>query len=272
MTRSRPTTSLAGVLSSGSHLRAFRVLRAARRPLASAVGAPRGISPLRRLRRHEWSPVDRTVVISLLAIAFGCLFLPHVLARAGRPGAAPHRRGPRRRPGRRPGTVDASKGSPGKARLPRLRLASGALARDRRPARLRRPRPDLGATDALRGERGRRVGGACAREDLHGRPERAGRRHAPARVTDPNGLDIFYLMLVATIIGFITVFQIPRAMPAGLRCAIGRAFVVGPSRSRRRSSLTLVDGAAPAPARHAGARASGGSLRCTCWRWRRSPP
>src|SRR3954447_7702558 len=67
MTRSRPTTFLADVVP--------RVLRAARGPVVSAVGAPRRISPERRLRPHEWSPVDRTVVIVLLAIAFGCLFL-----------------------------------------------------------------------------------------------------------------------------------------------------------------------------------------------------
>jgi hypothetical protein len=41
----------------------------------SAVGTARRISPLRRLRQHEWSPVDRTMLIALLAIVFGCLFL-----------------------------------------------------------------------------------------------------------------------------------------------------------------------------------------------------
>jgi len=36
----------------------------------------------------------------------------------------------------------------------------------------------------------------------------------PLASNDPNGLDIFYLMLVATIIGFITVFQVRGNAPA----------------------------------------------------------
>jgi hypothetical protein len=54
----------------------------------SAVGTPRRMSPLRRLRRHEWSPVDRTMVIALLAIVFGCLFLVTYCAASTRPAAS----------------------------------------------------------------------------------------------------------------------------------------------------------------------------------------
>jgi hypothetical protein len=46
----------------------------------------------------------------------------------------------------------------------------------------------------------------------------------PLAMDDPNGVDIFYLMLVATIVGFITVFQV-RANAQGLRLRHWTAFV-----------------------------------------------
>src|SRR6201982_3799858 len=69
----------------------------------SIAGARRPISSIRRLRQHEWSPLDRTVLIALLAIVFGCLFLvtyslalgdpvPRAIdaALVGNPAAQPH--------------------------------------------------------------------------------------------------------------------------------------------------------------------------------------
>jgi hypothetical protein len=47
----------------------------------------------------------------------------------------------------------------------------------------------------------------------------------PLATHDPNGLELFYLMLVTTIVGFITVFQI-RSNAAGLRLKHWSAFVV----------------------------------------------
>jgi hypothetical protein len=47
----------------------------------------------------------------------------------------------------------------------------------------------------------------------------------PLPSTDPQGLDLFYLMLVATILGFLTVFQV-RANAPGLRQRGWTAFVV----------------------------------------------
>jgi hypothetical protein len=46
----------------------------------------------------------------------------------------------------------------------------------------------------------------------------------PLAASDPNGVDIFYLMLVATIVGFITVFQL-RANASGLPLRHWTAFV-----------------------------------------------
>ena len=106
-----------------------------------------------------------------------------LLACARRPGAPPHRCRARRRP---EGGRGHGEGGPGgrreQPRLHPLRVAGRRARRDRSPAGLRRPRPDLGEADALRGERRRRLGGARAGEGLHGRPEGAGSRHAPARV------------------------------------------------------------------------------------------
>jgi hypothetical protein len=48
----------------------------------------------------------------------------------------------------------------------------------------------------------------------------------PLAASDPNGLDIFYLMLVATIVGFITVFQVV-ANAGGLGVRHWTAWIVG---------------------------------------------
>ena len=221
-------------LSSGSHLRAFRVLRAARGPLASAVGAPRGISPLRRLRRHEWSPVDRTVVIALLAIAFGCLFLLTYSLALGDPV-------PRRidaalvgDPAAYPRTVDAVQGVAG-GKLAFRGYASVPAARHAIDEQrvyaaldLTSTRPTLyvasaaGASVARVLERISAVDPAVRVVDTH-----------RLNARDPNELDVFYRMLVATVIGFITVFQV-LAQSGRRRCA-----TTSPScwawRSRRRS-------------------------------------
>jgi len=62
----------------------------------------------------------------------------------------------------------------------------------------------------------------------------------PLAFTDPNGLDIFYLMLVATIIGFITVFQ-ARALAGGLPLRHWAVFVVAFALAAA-LALTLVEG------------------------------
>jgi hypothetical protein len=62
----------------------------------------------------------------------------------------------------------------------------------------------------------------------------------PLSTADPNGLDIFYLMLVTTIIGFLTVFQV-RANASGLGLRQWTMFVVGVALCVS-LVLTLVDG------------------------------
>jgi hypothetical protein len=62
----------------------------------------------------------------------------------------------------------------------------------------------------------------------------------PLSKTDPNGLDIFYLMLVTTIIGFLTVFQV-RANAGGLGLRQWTVFVVAVALGVS-LVLTVVDG------------------------------
>ena len=57
---------------------------------------------------------------------------------------------------------------------------------------------------------------------------------------DPNGVDIFYLMLVTTLIGFLTVFQV-RANAGGLVARDWSVFVIGLALAAA-LALSLVDG------------------------------
>jgi hypothetical protein len=207
----------------------------------SAVGTPRRSSPLRRLREHEWSPLDRTVLIALLAIVFGCLFLvtyslalgdpvPRQIdaAMIGNPSAQPH-------------TVDAVEGVAG-GKLDFRRYASVPAAlhaideqRVYAALDLTSPRPTLyvasasGASVARVLERIYPVDPAVRVVDTH-----------PLQTRDPSGLDVFYRMLVATIIGFITVFQVlAQAGRLALRHHV--VFVVGLAVAAS-FALTLVGG------------------------------
>jgi hypothetical protein len=207
----------------------------------STVGAPRRISPLRRLREHEWSPVDRTVVIALLAIVFGCLFLVTYSLALGDPV-------PRRidaalvgNPPAQPRTVHAVEGVAGGkldfSRYASVPAALHAIDEQRVYAALdlTSTQPTLyvasaaGASVARVLERISSVDPAVRVVDTH-----------PLQARDPNGLDVFYRMLVATIIGFITVFQV--LAQAG-RLALRRhaAFVVGLAVAAS-FALTLVGG------------------------------
>jgi hypothetical protein len=62
----------------------------------------------------------------------------------------------------------------------------------------------------------------------------------PLRATDPSGVDIFYLMLVTTVIGFFTVFQV-RTNAGGLSLRRWTTFVAALAVAAS-LALTLVDG------------------------------
>jgi hypothetical protein len=209
------------------------------------VRARRRIAPRRprlsSLREHRWSATDRALVVCLLALAMGVLFLASYSLLLGDPV-------PRRidaalvgEPQGNAGAVDAVQ-SVAKDSLVFQRYASlpAALhAMDEQnvyaTVDLTSPTPTLyvasaaGASVARVLEQVSTVDAAVRVVDTH-----------PLGPADPNGLEAFYLMLVPTIIGFITVFQM-RAHAAGLTLRRWTAVFVGLAVA---ASLvfTLVDG------------------------------
>jgi hypothetical protein len=207
----------------------------------SAVGTQRGVSPLRRLREREWSPVDRALLIAVIAITMGCLFLvtyslalgdpvPHGIdgALVGDPAAHPR-------------TVDAVEHvTSGKLDFSRYASAPAALRaideqRVYAALDLTSTRPTLyvasaaGASVAHVLEEVSTVDPSVRVVDTH-----------PLASNDPNGLDLFYRMLVATIVGFLTVFQV-RAQAGSLALRHHVTFVLCLAAAAS-FALTLVGG------------------------------
>jgi hypothetical protein len=186
----------------------------------------RASRPRSRLGR-EWSPPARAVLIAVVAIAMGCLFVLSYSLALGDP--VPHR-------------IDAALvGSPsGHARTiaavegvaqrslafrsyPSVATARRAIDRQRIYAALdlTGERPTLYVASAAGASVARVLKGISAVDpavrvvDTH-----------PLATRDPNGLDLFYRMLVATILAFVTVFQV-RGQAPGLALRHHVRFVVG---------------------------------------------
>lgn len=196
---------------------------------------------LARLRRHKWSPQQRTVLISVVAVVLGSLFVttyslalgdpvPHHIKAAliGDPGASPQ-------------TIAAvDKVADDKLVFERYSTVSGALnavsqqnvyaALD-----LASPSPTLYVASAA----GASVARVLEKVDVVDPSVRVVDTH-PLAGDDPNGLDIFYLMLVATIVGMVTVFQV-RGQAPELQLRHHISFVIGLALLAS-SVLTLVDG------------------------------
>ena len=181
---------------------------------------------LSRLREHDWSPVERTVLIAVLAVVMGSLFVTAYSVALGDP--VPHR-------------IDAALVGDQNAHASTVSAVQGvaddSLAFRRYasvPAALqamdeqnvyaaldlRSPQPTLyvasaaGASVARVLERVSAVDPRVRIVDTH-----------PLGTTDPNGLEVFYLMLITTIVGFFTVFQV-RQNAGGLSLRRWTAFVV----------------------------------------------
>jgi hypothetical protein len=190
------------------------------------IGGPLVRNRLSKLRDHEWSALERALVIASLAIVLGALFVtsyslalgdpvPHDIDAALVGDPSGHER-----------TVEAvqevGQGSLDFSRYPSVPAALHALAEEEVYAVLdltsARPRLYLasaaGASVARVLEQISTVDPSVRVVDAH-----------PLGTHDPNGVEIFYLMLVATIVGFITVFQV-RAQAAGLRLHHWSAFIV----------------------------------------------
>jgi hypothetical protein len=194
---------------------------------AAGAARPNSGARLSTLRRHEWSPQQRAVLISVVAVFMGSLFVATYSLALGDP--VPHR------------IKAALIGD--RAANPRTIAAVEKVADDKLvferyssvPAALNdlnhqnvyaaldvaSSRPTLyvasaaGASVARVLEKVQMVDPSVRVVDTH-----------PLAGDDPNGLDIFYLMLVATIIGIVTVFQVRGQVP-GLQLRHSIAFVVG---------------------------------------------
>jgi hypothetical protein len=161
------------------------------------------------LREHHWSTNERVALISVLAIVMGSLFVTTYSLALGDP--VPHRIDAAvvGDPSLHERTVGAvARVADGSVVFHRYGSVPGALrAIDRQQVYaaldLTSARPTLyvasaaGASVARVLERISAVDPTVRVVDTH-----------PLGAHDPSGLDIFYLMLVATIVGFITIFQV----------------------------------------------------------------
>jgi hypothetical protein len=181
----------------------------------------------RRLRDHDWSPPERAVVIAVLGIAMGSLFLTTYTLALGDP--VPHR-------------IDAALVGDATQHAHTLqaveRVAEGSLdfrrygsvGAARHAMDLQRVYAALDLTSArptlfVASAAGASVARVLERISATDPRVRVVDIH-PLSASDPNGVDIFYLMLVASVVGFVTVFQV-RANAGGLGLRHWTAWVVG---------------------------------------------
>jgi hypothetical protein len=178
------------------------------------------------MREREWRPVERAAVIAGIAITMGALFVTSYSLALGDP--VPHRIDTALVGGR----TDQARTIHAAQRVARNSLAfhhydslQGALhAIDEQrvyAALVLTPKPTLYVASAA----GASVARLLDQVPVADPAVRVVDTH-PLPPSDPNGLDIFYLMLVATIVGFITIFQ-AHANAGALDLRRSAAFVVG---------------------------------------------
>jgi hypothetical protein len=224
---------------------------------------------LTSLRERQWSAAERAIVISVIAIAMGSLFVATYSLALGDPV-------PRRidaalvgDPTAHTQTVDAvqdvARGSLAFSRYASVPAALHAIdvqhvytALD-----LTSKRPTLYVASAA----GASVARVLEQISAADPTVRVVDTH-PLAANDPNGLDVFYTMFVATIIGFLTVFQVV-ANARGLSVRQHAVFVVGIALAGS-LALTLVGGVL-LHGFHGYDAEAWGVPRCRSWRWRRSP-
>ena len=179
------------------------------------------------LRDHEWSPFERAVVIAALAIVMGSLFLTTYTLALGDP--VPHRIDAALvgDPAQHARTVEAvqqvAEGSLSFTRYGSVTAARHAIDLQHVYAALdlTSARPTLYVASAA----GASVARVLERISASDPDVRVVDTH-PLSPSDPNGVDIFYLMLVTTIVGFLTVFQV-RANAGGVPLRHWIPFVLG---------------------------------------------
>jgi hypothetical protein len=197
---------------------------------------------LSRLRRHKWSPQQqRIVLISVVAVVMGSLFVttyslalgdpvPHHIKAAliGDPNASPQ-------------TIAAvEKVADDKLVFERYSAVSAALnAVNHQNVYAALDLGSSGPTLYVASAAGASVARVLEKVYMVDPSVRVIDTH-PLAGDDPNGLDIFYLMLVATIVGMVTVFQVRGQVP-GLQLRHHIAFVIGLA-VLASTVFTLVDG------------------------------
>jgi hypothetical protein len=181
---------------------------------------------MRRLRGHTWTPVERAILIATIAIVMGALFVTSYSLALGDPVPHDINAALVGDPAGNARTVAAvqtvADGSLDFRRYESLLAALDAMDEQEIYAALdlTSQRPTLyiataaGASVARVLEKISAVDPAVKVVDTH-----------PLEPHDPSGVDIFYLMLVATIIGFIGVFQV-RTNAGGLSRRGWLAFVL----------------------------------------------
>jgi hypothetical protein len=192
--------------------------------------------------QHQWSPADRATLIAVLAIVLGSLFLTTYSLALGDP--MPHRidAGLVGSRGAGASTLSAVQSVARRGLVfrhyPSVPAALGAINRQHIYAALdlTADRPTLyiasaaGLSVARVLERISVVDPAVVVVDAR-----------PLAKTDPTGLDVFYLMLITTIIGFVSVLQV-LAQAGGLALRHRVVFVLALALSAS-LTLTLVEGA-----------------------------
>jgi hypothetical protein len=209
--------------------------------VAGGTAPTNGRTPRRAGRGRPRTPIERAAVIAALAIVLGSLFVTTYSLALGDP--VPHRIDAALvgDPGSHHRTVEAVQGVAENAlefgRYGSVTAALNAIELQEVYAALdlRSARPTLYVASAA----GASVARILERVSATDPRVRVVDTH-PLAPTDPNGLDIFYLMLVGTIVGFLTVLQV-RANAGGLRLGHWAAFVVGFALVAS-LVLTLVDG------------------------------
>jgi len=183
-------------------------------------------SRVTRLREHQWTPIQRATLIGVLSIVIGSLFVASYQLALGDP--VPHRInaariGDRSANARTVGAVERVAG--GKLAFRSYKSVAAALhaideQRVYAALDLTSSRPTLYVASAA----GTSV--AHVLERIYASdPSVRVIDIRPVASDDPNGLDIFYLMLVATIIGFFTVFTV-RGMAVNLELRHHVSFVL----------------------------------------------
>jgi hypothetical protein len=173
--------------------------------------------------RHEWTPIKRAAFIGALAIVMGTLFVTSYTLALGDPVPPRIDAGLVGDPSAHPAAVKAVQGvaensldfteyGSAPAALHAIDLQRVYAALD-----LTSARPTLNVAGAA----GASVARVLEKVTSVDPNVRVVDTH-PLKSTDPSGVDIFYLMLIGSIVGFITVFQV-RANAGASRCVIGPA-------------------------------------------------